>query len=466
MRDGLLTRDHSFLDYGCGRGDDFRRLSRQGFDCEAWDPVHRPRGAKRKSDVVNLGYVVNVIENPRERVETLKEAWGLADSVLVVSARLENEAPSRFRDALNDGIVTARGTFQKFYDQQELRNWIDSTLSTKSVPAAPGIFYVFLSAEAREVFVASKFRRNLAAPRVRRSDQLFEAHRDLLEALSAFLNDRGRLPDAAELDSVPEIEKKFGSLRRAFSVIERVTGVDDWRVVREKRASELLIYLALARFSGRPRASELPFGIKLDVKAFFGSYKAACTEADGLLYSAGDLEKVNQAAKEAGVGKRTSPALYVHESALSNLPALLRVYEGCARAYLGTVEEANLIKLHRSEPRVSYLSYPDFERDPHPALENSLTVHLQTFRLRDINYSERDNPPVLHRKEEFVAEGFPGREKFARLTKQEERHGLFEEPTRIGTRSQWGQQLQEKGLVLRGHRLVRSTEQQEEAVTQ
>ena len=301
------------------------------------------------------------------------------------------------------------------------------------------------------------------APRVRRSDEIFEANRDLLDTLSEFLNDRGRLPDVSEIGSVPEIEERLGSLRRAFSVIERVTGVDDWRAVREKRASELLIYLALARFSGRPRASELPLGIQLDVKAFFGSYKAACTEADELLYSAGHAEKVDQACKETEVGKRTSPALYVHESALSDLPPLLRVYEGCARVYIGTVEEANLIKLHRGEPRVSYLSYPKFESDAHPALANSLTVHLQTFRLRDIDYSERENPPVLHRKEEFVAEGYPGREKFARLTKQEERHGLFEEATRIGTRTQWAQQLQEKGFTLRGHRLFRSIEARAQA---
>ena len=40
---------------------------------------------------------------------------------------------------------------------------------------------------------------------------------------------------------------------------------------------------------------------------------------------------------------------------------LLRVYEGCARAYLGEVEGANLIKLHRHSGKVSYLVDPDFE---------------------------------------------------------------------------------------------------------
>jgi hypothetical protein len=35
------------------------------------------KGARRPADVVNLGFVLNVIEDPRERTETLKAAWSL-----------------------------------------------------------------------------------------------------------------------------------------------------------------------------------------------------------------------------------------------------------------------------------------------------------------------------------------------------------------------------------------------------
>ena len=75
LRDGILAGGYSFLDYGCGRGDDFRRLSDLGYDCAAWDPKHRPDGDRRESDVVNLGYVVNVIEDAIERAETLRRFW-------------------------------------------------------------------------------------------------------------------------------------------------------------------------------------------------------------------------------------------------------------------------------------------------------------------------------------------------------------------------------------------------------
>jgi DNA phosphorothioation-associated putative methyltransferase len=138
------------------------------------------------------------------------------------------------------------------------------------------------------------------------------------------------------------------------------------------------------------------------------------------------------------------------------LPPILRVYEGCARAYVGVVEGANVVKLNRRTPQISYLSYPDFDHDPHPALSGSLVVQLQTFQVRYLDYSTSDSPPILHRKEEFVPIDHPSRAKFARLTRQEERWGLYENPLAIGTRHKWEQLLAEKGVRLCGHRLIRA----------
>jgi DNA phosphorothioation-associated putative methyltransferase len=113
------------------------------------------------------------------------------------------------------------------------------------------------------------------------------------------------------------------------------------------------------------------------------------------------------------------------------------------------------VKLHRRIPQVSYLSYPEFDRDPHPALVGSLIVHLQTFQVRYLDYTTSDSPPILHRKEAFVPVDYPYRMKFARLTQQEERWGLYAHPAAIGTRHQWHQLLAEKGVRLSGHRVTR-----------
>ena len=52
-------------------------------------------------------------------------------------------------------------------------------------------------------------------------------------------------------------------------------------------------------------------------------------------YRAGDADSIDAACKRSPIGKLLPNALYVHRSALDGLEPLLRVYEGCARAYLG-----------------------------------------------------------------------------------------------------------------------------------
>ena len=66
------------------------------------------------------------------------------------------------------------------------------------------------------------------------------------------------------------------------------------------------------------------------------------------------------------------------------------------------------------------------------------------------------NPPILHRKETFLQSDHPLHACFARLTAQEEKHGLLEETSTIGTREGWHGRLSAAGFTLRGHRLVRA----------
>ena len=238
-------------------------------------------------------------------------------------------------------------------------------------------------------------------------------------------------------------------------MVRRVTGDESWQSARVRAAEDLTVYLALAAFRGRPKFTQLPLDIQTDIKAFFGSYREACSAADVLLFSVGNQAAIDKACRESTVGKLTHEALYVHISTLPRLSPLLRVYEGCGRALTGTVEQANILKLNRIEPKVSYLAYPDFDRDPHPALAVSVRADLRRLDIKYREFRDSANPPILHRKETFVAPDYPGRDKFARLTAQEDRHALFEQPASIGTKQGWLAVLQSKGFRLRGHRLVR-----------
>ena len=455
MKDGLIAASTEVFDYGCGHGDDVERLSQAGIRAFGWDPAHRPDGPRRDADIVNLGYVVNVIESPEERAQTIRAAWNYARDVLIVSARLKSEAETSTFDEFEDGCVTRIGTFQKFYVQHELRDWIQETLEESPVAAAPGVFYVFRQADRREQFVASRYRRRLAAPRIRLSDRLFEQHRELLQALMAFVTERGRLPEADEVEVGSELTDAFGSIKRAFQVVRRVTGPDQWQAIFDERRTDLLVYLALGRFPRRPKFSSLPRSIQLDIKAFFKTYTAACAAGDALLFAVGDMQKVDGACRQATFGKLMPTALYVHVGALNRLPPVLRVYEACARVLCGEVEGATIVKLRRLEPKVSYLSYPGFDAEAHPTLRFSIRVDLRTLAVRYRNFTESTNPPILHRKESFVPEDYPQRDLFAALTMAEESVGLFEEAADIGTLDNWNQRLAAKGLRVMDHTVVK-----------
>ena len=459
LRDSLLTKSTTIFDFGCGHGENVELLKMDGFACEGWDPAFFPANPLLESDVVSLGYVINVIEDPIERGATLARAWDLCKKMLVVAARVQVNGRGKQHVEFGDGIITRIGTFQKFYTQAELREYIESTLGTDALPAAIGIFYVFKDEEWKQRYVANRYRRRNSVPRKRVSELKFEQNRELLERLMQRITEFGRLPYADEFEESEGVTKHLGSLKRAFRLIKRITGEEAWEDIGRARTEDLLVYLALARFRKRQAFRKLPMELQRDIKAFFRSYKIACQMADLLLFRAGDPEAIDDACKHAEVGKLLPNALYVHKSALDSLEPLLRIYEGCGRSYLGEIEDTNIVKLHRFSGKLSYLSYPDFERKPHPELKRSVKLSLRTLALDCYDYSESKNPPVLHRKETFLNNDHPHYDKFAKLTWQEEKNGLLEETATIGTRNGWQIRLDEHGFMLKGHRLVRKKSQ-------
>jgi DNA phosphorothioation-associated putative methyltransferase len=454
LRDGLVHTETSVFDYGCGHGQDIELLRGAGIDGDGWDPAHRADGQKRPADVVNLGYVINVIEDPRDRAAAVRAAWELSLKLLVVAAQIEFAAPDKEQPRFADGVLTSRGTFQKYYTQTELREYLEKELSTDAIPAAPGVFYVFKDETTKQQFLATRFHRRIAVPRKRVSELRFEQNLDVLGPLMAALTELGRLPGPEEFPQSADVIERFGSLKKAFALIRRVTDQQPWADIAQRRTEDLLVYLALSRFARRPKLSKLPAGIQRDIKAFLGSYRQACTRADTLLFRAGDPAAIDAACQMAGIGKLVDNALIVHRTALDHLPPLLRIYEGCARALVGDIDEANLIKLHRYSGKVSYIAYPDFDTVAHPPLRLRVKVTLPSLAINFFDYSNWQDPPLLFRKEQFLHTDDPLREKFARLTRQEEKHGLLDQINDSLPASHWDIRIRASGRVLRGHHLV------------
>jgi DNA phosphorothioation-associated putative methyltransferase len=333
-------------------------------------------------------------------------------------------------------------------------------LGVDAIPVALGIYFVFRDDAQAEVFRASRFRSRATAPRIRLGVSKFEQYRERLQPLMDFYTDRGRLPTPEELTTdvgaqgCAPLPETFGSLKRAFRVILQATDAGEWDAIADKRRHDLLVYLALSHFGQRPKFKDLSLTLRTDIKALFGSYPQACTAADLMLMSLGRTELMEERCRQSAIGQQRPNSLWVHVSALDQLDPLLRLYEGCAARTIGRPEEATAVKFHVQKPQITYLFYPGFDQEPHPALHTSMAIGLRDLHVRYRDY-DQDNPPLLHQKDQLVTEDYPGYAKFAKLSQQERKWGLLEDPKAIFDRRGWEQCLADHGAELRGHRLVR-----------
>ncbi|MGL5924804.1 DNA phosphorothioation-associated putative methyltransferase [Chroococcidiopsis sp.] len=450
----ILSKDTTFFDYGCGHGGDIERVANLGYTSNGWDPYYRPDAPHIAADIVNLGYVLNVIEDLEERRQALIHAWKLTRKVLLVSAQVLINDRSSNQMAYGDGIVTRRNTFQKYYDQEELKRYIDEVLNVDAVPVALGIYFVFRDEQERESFKALRFRSRATTPRVRIPSKRFEDYQEQLAPLMAFVTERGRLPVKGELAEEAELITEFGNFRRAYNVILQATDEAEWDAIAYRRSLDILVYLALTQFSQRPSFNKLSPALRHDIKAFFGSYQEACEVADNKLFSLGKPGVITKICQQSKIGKRLPTALYVHVSTIEELDPLLRIYEGCASRTIGRLEDATLVKFCTDKPKISYLFYPDFDTNPHPTLHTSMQIHLPDLKVFYRDYDRAANPPILHRKETFVSERYPLYEQFANLTRQEEELGLLKNSREIGTRDGWYKRLEEYRVEIQNDRVV------------
>ncbi|MFJ9691506.1 DNA phosphorothioation-associated putative methyltransferase [Kitasatospora sp. NPDC101183] len=448
LADGQLRPERTVLDYGCGRGDDIRSL--QSLDCcvEGWDPYFRPDSRPTKSHVVLLTYVLNVIEDPEERLQTLQHAWQLASTLLVVSARLTWESSKVQGREYGDGLLTSRRTFQHLFAAAELRRYVEEATGARVIAAAPGVVYAFKDEAARLSYLAYKV--------VPDAEWLMSADTaSALDSLVDYAQQRGRLP------RIEEMPRKTAELLAHLKPadLRRLTlqGADPGLIAAGAKRTTLntLLYLAVELFNGRGPFGNLPVSVQQDIRSFFSSYKEACRRSDRLLLKLRDDQYVRGAMHASLAGKLTPTALYVHRRALEQIPTVLRLYEHCASIAAGRPAEWTVAKLRHQGRAVSWLDYPRFDQDPHPRISSSYGVDLQTLEAKHVSYSDATNRPLLHRKHEFLEPNDPAAPRYRRLTEAEVRAGLYQNPQLIGTENGWEVELARCGRQLRGHRLVR-----------
>lgn len=492
---GVLKTSTTFFDYGCGQGSDVRGLQGLGYRAEGWDPVFRRDAPKREAEVVNLGYVLNVIEDAAERLEALVDAYWHAKRVLVVSGLINETVEPGRAEKYRDGVLTKRNTFQKYFEQQELQQYIEDALEATAVPVALGVFYVFRDPAEQQDFLAARSRRaidwtqvsarlglggprtlwkglyeenkelldlfgklalelgrmpvpgefgrldevgerlgsakrglrafiqgggaggidwaeikerfGIGAPVRRRWEILCEEHKELLDAFWTLTLQLGRVPEPEEFPRFAEVREKIGSANRAMRLFVLRGGGDEIQKAAEGRCRDLLVYVALANLRKRVPFGHLSMSLRSDIRTFFGNYTRALEKGLELLYAAGDTGEIELACEDLNIGWQDEQALYFHRSLLEKLPPVLRAYVGCATSLFGDVAQADVIKLHKTSGKVTFLVYDDFEGKALPELRQRIKVNMRTRWVQVFDHSAEGQ--LLYFRERFVSSGDPKR---------------------------------------------------------
>jgi hypothetical protein len=167
------------------------------------------------------------------------------------------------------------------------------------------------------------------------------------------------------------------------------------------------------------------------------------------------LDRHQGALRDLPFGKRLPSAIYYLDGEEFPIPEELAHLTGKLRDQLEIGSEFNVVKVATQSLRLSFLSYPEFFKHPHPVLQRAVTLDLAAGTIRRTDYRQRPNPPILHRKEAFLPQGHPAMKQFSALTEAEEAEGLYRDTSTIGFQRNWERLLAEKGLTYDGHRLVR-----------
>ena len=174
-----------------------------------------------------------------------------------------------------------------------------------------------------------------------------------------------------------ELREKVGSPKRALRMFIQKGGGDEVNRAAESRRRDLLVYVALANLRKRVPFGHLSMSLRSDIRAFFGNYTRALGKGLELLYAAGDTGEIELACEELKVGWQDEQALYLHRTLLDELPPVLRAYVGCATTLFGDVSQADMIKLHKSSGKATFLVYDDFDGKPLPELKQRIKVNLR-----------------------------------------------------------------------------------------
>jgi DNA phosphorothioation-associated putative methyltransferase len=481
LRNGLLSTGTSFFDYGCGKGNDISSLLESGVHAAGLDPHYAKDHPVTDADVVNLGFVINVIEDPAERVEAIHKAFRLARRVLSVGVML---APTDLKGMpYQDGVLTSRNTFQKYFTQAEIKSYLEDVLQREAVMVGPGVAFVFADDAWQQSFESARYRSTritkhflgavLPRPlRVRvpllektlkasHSETQFSEHRALLDRIWTVALELGRFPDSDEIDYLSEVEAAVGTLSRALRLIAVFYDLGLIAQARAARIDDITVYLAAQLFQKRAKYRSLEPRQQKDIKYFFGDYNFAQTAAFKLLLDCANSEQLSSACVNAatnGLGwLEEGHSLQLHVSLVERLPAVLRVYVACGLILWDSLSEVQIVKIHIGSGKLTLLTFDDFDTSAIPLLSKRIKVDIRKLDYSIFEYGSDEFPkPILYFKSRYLHEEQPGYAEQLAFDEQLQKSGCVDETGFGPAEDKLRSSLEARRLSVNGMRMERS----------
>lgn len=474
IRHALLSQGKEMFDYGCGKGDDVATLNARGYSARGWDPFYAADNEITRAHVVNLGFVLNVIEERDERREALQQAFHVTDEVLAIAVMLGGGATPGF--PYRDGVRTSRNTFQKYFSQEELKQYVQQELGEEVFLVGPGVCFVFKDKNLEQRFIANRYRRRDLANRILKRprqearirpckpsnayERLGDDARACLGRLWKIVLDLGREPEHDEVPFLPDLESHVDSLRRALRIIDTAFDRDHLAAASAVRTDDLRLFFAMGHFAKRRPYRSLETRLQRDIKAFFGNYQLAQAQGLQLLREAANPDAVRSACHEAaeqGMGWLDKEgALHLHATAVDRLPVVLRAYVGCGLLIYGEAGEIQLVKIHSVSGKLTLLEYEEFDVSPLPRLVKRIKINIRKQDYEIFEYGDRYEKPLLYYKSRYLNEEYPGYAEQLAFDGELARLGLFDPDGHGISAPALADSLELHRRVVRGFSLLRS----------
>jgi DNA phosphorothioation-associated putative methyltransferase len=435
IRNRLLTSEVTVFDYGCGRGDDISLLTQEGYRAAGWDPHFAPAQPLFEADVVNLGFVINVIEDPVERVEAISKAFALTRGVLAASVMLYPSAPAG--KPYGDGVLTSRQTFQKYFTQGEFKDYLEHILHRPAYMAGPGVAFVFANTEWEQRYSSGRYRTHGVAqrllmarvlkrrepairapkapkpPKPSKAEIRFAEAKPYLDKLWRLTLDLGRWPDPEEALELGELPSTCPTFVSCIKMIEGHYDLELLRLAASTRTDDLQVFFAAQQFEKRQPFHQLEPRLRRDVKSFFGDYRSAQAAGLRLLQESSKTELILaacQRAHEDGLGWLDGThSLQLHTDLVERLPVILRAYVTCGLVLWDSEGQIDLVKIHVDSGKLTLLQYEDFDAIPLPLLTRRVKINLRRVDYDVFEYGSPSYPkPPLYYKSRFMHEDQAG----------------------------------------------------------